>query len=266
MQEPDLGFRPIETATKRIIGGMAETQKIPWNRISVEAAAVVVSILLAFSIDAWWQDRNEADLERRLLTALQVEFEQNDELLRKAREVYEGNYTDAVRTLELMDSGPADFDAAEFERLVPRLLLSRTFHLESGALDGLLASGELNLIRDERLRNRLAAWPSYVAEWSEEEKFVFSFVWENLIPYLSGWMRLRNDGPALPPFDNGESPPPIPVGADFAMSLDQLRASLEFDNLVYRRAQGMWYAMTDGEALRAQLTVILGLIEQNLDE
>ena len=130
----------------------------------------------------------------------------------------------------------------------------------------MLASGELNLIRDERLRNRLAAWPSYVAEWSEEEKFVFSFVWENLIPYLSGWMRLRNDGPALPPFDNGESPPPIPVGADFAMSLDQLRASLEFDNLVYRRAQGMWYAMTDGEALRAQLTVILGLIEQNLDE
>jgi hypothetical protein len=32
---------------------------IDWKRISAEAAAVVVSILIAFSIDAWWQERSE---------------------------------------------------------------------------------------------------------------------------------------------------------------------------------------------------------------
>ena len=35
---------------------MTETQKIPWKRISVEAAASVASILLAFAIDAWWEE------------------------------------------------------------------------------------------------------------------------------------------------------------------------------------------------------------------
>ena len=64
---------------------MTETQTIPWKRISVEAMAIIASILLAFAIDAWWEDRNEVRLERRLLTAMLVEFENNIELLQEAR-------------------------------------------------------------------------------------------------------------------------------------------------------------------------------------
>jgi hypothetical protein len=37
---------------------MNENQKLSWKRLSVEAAAIVGSILLAFAIDAWWEDRN----------------------------------------------------------------------------------------------------------------------------------------------------------------------------------------------------------------
>jgi hypothetical protein len=32
---------------------MSESRKIAWKRLSVEAAAIVASILLAFVIDAW---------------------------------------------------------------------------------------------------------------------------------------------------------------------------------------------------------------------
>jgi len=41
-----------------------ETEKIPWKRLVLEATAIVASILLAFAIDAWWderQDRKEAN-------------------------------------------------------------------------------------------------------------------------------------------------------------------------------------------------------------
>jgi len=87
---------------------MAYTNQIQWKRISAEGAAIVVSILLAFSIQAWWDDRNEVKLEQRLLAALLVEFEQNDQLLRQAREEYELRYVDARRILELMDGDPAE--------------------------------------------------------------------------------------------------------------------------------------------------------------
>jgi hypothetical protein len=32
---------------------MVENEKLPWKRLTVEAAAIVASILLAFAIDAW---------------------------------------------------------------------------------------------------------------------------------------------------------------------------------------------------------------------
>ena len=240
---------------------------IPWLRVLVEGATIVGSILLAFGIEAWWADRSAVDREQRLLVALSAEFEQNDELLQEARAAYERTYMDAVRILELVEGGAAEIDEAEFERLLRGLLWNRTFHLESGAHDALLASGDLDLIRDEELRNRLAAWPSYVAEWSEEERAVHSFVKDVLVPHVSGYTRLRSVARPFPPFPDGEAPSfRIPSGSSESASLSVLATSVEFDNLVYRRALGTWHAMRDGETLRAQLSRILSLIRRNVDQ
>jgi len=35
----------------------------PLLRYAAEAAAIVASILLAFTIDAWWEERQERELE-----------------------------------------------------------------------------------------------------------------------------------------------------------------------------------------------------------
>ena len=53
---------------------MNNLQAINWKRIAVEAAAIVVSILLAFAIDAWWDDRQERIEEREVLLGLKSEF------------------------------------------------------------------------------------------------------------------------------------------------------------------------------------------------
>ncbi len=87
-----------------------------WN-LAGQTVAIVASILLAFAIQAWWEDRNEVELEQRLLGVLLAEFEQNDELLRQAREQYEQRYVEAVRILEYMKMEQTEIDEAEFERL-----------------------------------------------------------------------------------------------------------------------------------------------------
>ena len=56
---------------------MAEQQNIQWKRLTVEAAAIVGSILLAFAIDAWWADRQDRAEEQRIFLGLKSEFEQN---------------------------------------------------------------------------------------------------------------------------------------------------------------------------------------------
>ncbi len=53
---------------------MPESQAIPWKRLSAEGAAIVVSILLAFWIDAWWDARNDLAEEREILVGLEAEF------------------------------------------------------------------------------------------------------------------------------------------------------------------------------------------------
>lgn len=245
---------------------MSETRKIAWKTLSVEAAAIVGSILLAFAIDAWWEDRNEEMLERRLLGALLVEFEQNRDLLQQTQLLYEQRYMEALRILEYLQNGAADLGQTELEDSFSGLLVAGTYHLELGAHDGLLGSGELSLIRSEELRNRLAAWPSYVKEWSEEQESTFSFVHNKIVPYLSSSIRIRNVARKFSPFPDGESPPLVPAGANDAAAMIEISKSVEFDNLVYQRAQGLWYAMRDGETLLAQTTAIADLIRKNLEE
>jgi hypothetical protein len=53
---------------------MADSRNIPWMTISVEAVAVVMSILLAFSIDAWWTEKKENEVEHVALLALRDDF------------------------------------------------------------------------------------------------------------------------------------------------------------------------------------------------
>ncbi len=59
---------------------------------------------------------------------------------------------------------------------------------------------------------------------------------------------------------------PIPNGSIADGALGSLERSVEVENLVHVRAQGLWYAMRDGETLQVQLAEILELIRQNLDE
>ena len=53
---------------------MNNRQSIPWGRILAEGAAIVVSILLAFAIDAWWDNRKERFEEHQILLGLEAEF------------------------------------------------------------------------------------------------------------------------------------------------------------------------------------------------
>lgn len=47
----------------------------PWAGIALEGAVIVVSILLAFALDAWWDERNESARVEEMLDAVASEAE-----------------------------------------------------------------------------------------------------------------------------------------------------------------------------------------------
>ena len=145
---------------------------VPWLRIAVEGVAIVASILLAFGIDAWWDESQERAEERRVLIDLAAEFQMNRELLRSAIQDHKRILANAERLLAV-ETGHDDSTTSDLSSAAALIFMTHdTFHPKSGELDGLLVSGKLDLIRDVRLRALLAEWPRSVAEFTEEEKSI----------------------------------------------------------------------------------------------
>jgi len=131
------------------------SQGIRWSRILAEGAAIVVSILLAFSIDAWWDVRqasaDEAAVVETLLAEIQVAIDQLDHAIALHRGVM-----DAAEQWERASSSTPLDSLAD---LVHTLNSHRTPELTLSSVDALLASGRLSLIGDHEMRTWIAAWP-----------------------------------------------------------------------------------------------------------
>ena len=148
---------------------MTGNEKIPWKRLAVEAAAIVGSILLAFAIDAWWEERMERRAEAGILDTLQKEFLANYDLLddwkerctafcgaeRGSNQVYEminQALAAGVTTIEVSDS--------QLDELVG----AGTFEAETPVLDGLIQSGQLAIVQDQRISSAIATWDRFLRD------------------------------------------------------------------------------------------------------
>jgi len=137
---------------------MTETQNIPWKRLSVEAAAIVASILLAFSIDAWWGDRQQREAEQVVLQALLDDLQVKQVLLADMN-LFSNAIFKSAETLLRVAVGA---EQRPSEDTINRLIID-TWWVSSEALwdsapmNLLVAGGNLSLVSNPRLVQELAA-------------------------------------------------------------------------------------------------------------
>lgn len=67
------------------------SKDIPWLRVFLEGAVIVGSILLAFALDAWWDERSRRGELRSQLDAVVAEMESTREALRAVLGVHNLN-------------------------------------------------------------------------------------------------------------------------------------------------------------------------------
>ena len=138
---------------------MTDSQNIPWKRLVAEAAAIVVSILIAFGIDAWWDVRELREEEQVLLAIVLEGAESSLEALTGVREIIQRD-RDALRLFftrpeSELASVPADSVGTH---LIGLMRASGTERLSLGPLAGIASSGQVSLIRDSEVRARLDEW------------------------------------------------------------------------------------------------------------
>jgi len=164
---------------------MSDTQKIQWKRLSVEAAAIVTSILLAFSIDAWWENRLERIEELRILDTLRAEFLSNIESIPSYIERHQISADYTKELLDLMRAAEPGSTLRYAAAKLARVLAHSTTNPHSGALDAILQSGELRYLSNPAIRERLAAWPRLVVDATENEDLLVNLWYPKLIGALA---------------------------------------------------------------------------------
>jgi len=137
---------------------MADSRIIPWKTIAAEAVAVVVSILLAFAIDAWWTDKKESEVAHSALLALRDDFKASSQQLATVILSLETARTDFSRFRLSTAAELAESDLDTNRRFLTALVKNHTFDPVTTTLDASANDGRLGLISEARLLSQLSNW------------------------------------------------------------------------------------------------------------
>jgi hypothetical protein len=136
---------------------------LPWRRTLLEGVVIIASILIAFSLDAWWDRLGRAEHEREALRALAEELrgaavELDSVIAFNQHRVEAGHY--------FLSLSPADVAGLESDNVTLALAGmggGLTFDPSLGATNAII-SGGLDLVRDADVRAQIAAWPGMMTE------------------------------------------------------------------------------------------------------
>jgi len=149
----------------------------------LEGCVIVTSILLAFAIEAGWEEGQERRAERDILQGLVTEFAAYEDRFGRRADFYEET---AARIVWFLDE--AEFSSTEIDRLDQAVLAFvgvPTIETGSGAHAELVASGRVSLISDPTLRRFVSNWEGLLAEAMDNELVVRQYATSVLVPYLA---------------------------------------------------------------------------------
>lgn len=157
-------------------------QDISWNKITIEATVIVGSILLAFAIDAWWEERLDRREEQIALSRLHAEFQSSTSRLGSS----EVRLSAATEILNLFQSHQdQEIPLSIPNSLIVAMLGVPTFDRVTPVLDGLIQSGNLSLIQSQEVLSSIAIWQRDIIQLSESQQDARRTTLEILIPALS---------------------------------------------------------------------------------
>ena len=126
---------------------MQINNNIPWKRLAAEGVAIVVSILLAFAIQAWWEFRQANQQRLSLVIPLDRDFQQMAE---RAQASFDNADTAVQSGTELLRqlSGEQDLIYESAMHLVQMIGPYEVSSPSVGANESLVNTGGIDLLVD----------------------------------------------------------------------------------------------------------------------
>ena len=149
-------------------GSTLSNGKVFGSRVVVEGLTIVLSILAAFMIDAWWDGRVQQSRAAEHLQQLSIQLSANAEVLAEAR-LLATRARDASRALtEAIGPVGADLPSDSLARLLDDTFRVNVGALELSALDAVLSEGGLAARAGPELQRALIQYRNRASTFAVE--------------------------------------------------------------------------------------------------
>lgn len=126
-----------------------------WVTFTVELVLVFVGILAALSVDGWVTERENRKSERIYLESLARDLSQFESELKEQIQFEDGIIRTGKSAYKILLQAEPGEHALALGPMLTHLYDRRTVFLESAAYTDLISTGNLELIRDRSLRDRI---------------------------------------------------------------------------------------------------------------
>ncbi len=239
---------------------MENIRLVPWRRTIVESVAIILSILFAFAIDASWDEFKERNQEEVFLESLLSDFTEARSRIDESISAHKRFIELAHQLLSLHGDDAPNIDPQVLEEMLSAVFFNwESLYLPSGSANALFASGDIEIIENEELREMLAAWPSVVDDANEDDILISNDVMNNLAPYLQSKIRTRN----VVRISNSDAAKLIPRIE--SLNYDAIWGDPLFENLVTFRIVNESFAVNENDRLREAVDEIIRVLGNELD-
>lgn len=224
-----------------------------------EIMVVVLSILIAFGLDAWWDAQGHRRDVVEMLSSVREEMEENRAEL-QSRIEQQGRAEHASQALVDLVGGNLDAQVVAVpDSLLAALWATPSFDPATGSLDATLGSPAFGHIESADLRGRLSSWMRYVRDAAEDENHALELARREFLPTVGSHARLDDVVANAYPWVFGRSVDPA-----FRRAVTQVSPTPRLLNFAALRASYAGAAAGELAEVLRQTDSILALIEQEV--
>lgn len=228
-----------------------------------EIILVVIGILIALQINTWNEKRKDIEKEQQILLSFREEFKQNIKELEFDHALNEG-CLNAIVELMNFDHNSA-LNTKTIDSLLGQMNNYATFDARLGVMNDITSSGNLELIRDPKLKYALNQWTGELDDY-KEDIIIRREYWVNNVPRIMyKFIPLRNVDASMNRADYQREiviqPFKIPKENYVAFL-----SSLEVDNMLFDSYMSQSYVTINENAIMQFLKETLKLIETNIQD
>ena len=155
------------------------------KKFAIESAAIISSILIAFSIDSYWDLHKQEQSRKTVISALEKDFEKTYQELENSI-THKNNVVDTMAKIILLpEASVMALNVKESRKMINTLTTVYTYLPPTASVESLVSSGELNNISNQKLRESLASYRFELESLRRTQKWVLDTTNHRTIPFLA---------------------------------------------------------------------------------